>query len=161
MFSLAYADRAISTSSEMNILCVDWGMLANPSALPNPLLYGESVKSTMMVGEKTADLLAALYNKEIVRDFSDVHIIGSSLGSHIAGVAGHKLQTQWGLPSKLGRITGTATTSHNSSQRGKRFITLYNATFPSVQLWTLPGYFTEDRRLSRKSLTKRMLSLLK
>jgi len=101
----------------MNILCIDWGTLANPSTLPNPLLYGESVKHTMMVGEKTADFLAALYNKEIVRDFSDVHIIGSSLGSHIAGVAGHKLQTQWGLPSKLGRITGKLYCYHQKNEK--------------------------------------------
>jgi len=108
----AYFEKAETMKSPMNIICVDWGTLANPSALPNPLLYGESVKSTMMVGEKTADLLASLFNKEILRDFSGVHIIGSSLGSHIAGVTGHMLKKNWGIPSKIGRITGNPIANH-------------------------------------------------
>lgn len=69
-----------SSKGPMNLICVDWGTLANPSVLPNPLLYGESVKSTRMVGEKIAEFLATLSKRAIIKDLGDVHIIGSSLG---------------------------------------------------------------------------------
>lgn len=76
----AYFEKIESTKSDMNLICVDWATLANPSALPNPLLYGESVKSTRMVGEKIGEFLATLYKRDVVKDLGTVHIIGSSLG---------------------------------------------------------------------------------
>lgn len=93
----------------MNLICLDWGELANPSALPNPLLYGEVVKNVPMVGEKLADLMATMYQNEIIRDFSDVHVLGLSLGAHIAGNSGHLLKSNWGINTKIGRITGKNT----------------------------------------------------
>jgi len=47
-----------------------------------------------------------LQKREFLKDLSDVHLIGSSLGSHIAGIAGHVLRTDYGVDSKIGRITG-------------------------------------------------------
>ncbi|CAL8082825.1 unnamed protein product [Orchesella dallaii] len=102
----AYFTQMEEDKSEMNLICLDWGELANPSAIPNPLLYGEVVKNIPMVGEKLAELLATLYQTEIVRDFADVHILGLSLGAHAAGTAGHLLKSNWGINSKIGRITG-------------------------------------------------------
>jgi hypothetical protein len=102
----AYFNKMGESKEEMNIICVDWGTLANPSALPNPLLYGESVKSTRMVGEKLAEFLATLYKREVLKDLNGVHIIGSSLGAHVAGIAGHILRSDYGIESKIGRITG-------------------------------------------------------
>ncbi|XP_021949169.1 lipase member H [Folsomia candida] len=102
----AYFEKIESTKSDMNLICVDWATLANPSALPNPLLYGESVKSTRMVGEKIGEFLATLYKRDVVKDLGTVHIIGSSLGAHVAGIAGHILRSDYGLENKLGRITG-------------------------------------------------------
>lgn len=59
-----------------------------------------------MVGEKIAEFLATLYKREVVKDLSQVHLIGSSLGAHVAGISGHVLKTDFGLESKIGRITG-------------------------------------------------------
>jgi len=102
----AYFEKMESTETAMNLICVDWGTLANPSVLPNPLLYGESVKSTRMVGEKIAEFLATLKKRGVMEDFSKVHILGSSLGAHVAGIAGHVLRNEYGHESKVGRITG-------------------------------------------------------
>lgn len=102
----AYLKRIEEDNTPMNLICLDWGELANPSALPNPLLYGEVVKNVPMVGEKLADLMATMYQNEIIRDFSDVHVLGLSLGAHIAGNSGHLLKSNWGINTKIGRITG-------------------------------------------------------
>jgi len=102
----AYLTKMEEEKTEMNLICLDWGELANPSAIPNPLLYGEVVKNVPMVGEKLADLLATMYQNEAIRDFSDVHIIGLSLGAHIAGTTGNLLKSNWGINTKIGRITG-------------------------------------------------------
>ena len=55
-------------------------------------------------GQRVADFIVFLQKNRIISDSSQVHLLGHSLGGHVMGVAGHRLQTQHGM--RVGRITG-------------------------------------------------------
>ncbi|XP_055384997.1 uncharacterized protein LOC129614431 [Condylostylus longicornis] len=74
------------------VICVDW---ENGATLPN---YVRAATNTRLVGKQLAMLLKNL-NKHKGLDYSKTHIIGFSLGAHVAGFAGAE------LPG-LNRITG-------------------------------------------------------
>ncbi|TRY54419.1 hypothetical protein DNTS_023690 [Danionella cerebrum] len=78
--------------SEANVLVVDWLSLASQ-------LYPDAVNHTRRVGQSIATLLDWLQNEEHLR-LEDVHMIGYSLGAHVAGYAGTFVD---GI---VGRITG-------------------------------------------------------
>ncbi|XP_007197288.2 endothelial lipase [Balaenoptera acutorostrata] len=75
-----------------NVVVVDWLPLAHQ-------LYTDAVNNTREVGHSVARMLNWLQGKE---DFSlgDVHLIGYSLGAHVAGYAGNFVK------GTVGRITG-------------------------------------------------------
>ncbi|XP_061024951.1 endothelial lipase isoform X1 [Eubalaena glacialis] len=75
-----------------NVVVVDWLPLAHQ-------LYTDAVNNTREVGHSVARMLNWLQEKE---DFSlgDVHLIGYSLGAHVAGYAGNFVK------GMVGRITG-------------------------------------------------------
>jgi hypothetical protein len=60
--------------------------------------YDQAVVNTQVVGAVISELVKALHNTTPL-DYSNVHLIGHSLGSHICGFAGER------IPG-LGRITG-------------------------------------------------------
>ncbi|XP_063229930.1 pancreatic lipase-related protein 2-like [Bacillus rossius redtenbacheri] len=80
---------------DANVILVDWGEGAKPP-------YTQAVANTRLVGAVLAQLLASL--RIVGVSSSAVHFIGHSLGAHIGGYAGLRLQTQHDL--RLGRITG-------------------------------------------------------
>ncbi|XP_012873117.1 PREDICTED: pancreatic lipase-related protein 2-like isoform X2 [Dipodomys ordii] len=77
---------------QVNCICVDW---RRGSQIPS---YPQAVYNTQVVGAEIALLVQVLtgmgYNPE------DVHLIGHSLGAHVAAEAGKRLN------GSLGRITG-------------------------------------------------------
>ncbi|XP_046477924.1 uncharacterized protein [Neodiprion pinetum] len=79
---------ALMSVHECNIVCVDWGP---GSAVPN---YVRAAANTRLVGRQLAKLVRQL-NVPLER----VHLIGFSLGAHVAGFAGAEL-------GNVSRITG-------------------------------------------------------
>ncbi|XP_012288462.1 uncharacterized protein LOC105704100 [Orussus abietinus] len=79
---------ALMSVQECNIVCVDWGP---GSAMPN---YVRAAANTRLVGRQLAKLVR---NLNVPLD--KVHLIGFSLGAHVAGFAGAEL-------GNVSRITG-------------------------------------------------------
>ena len=77
----------------VTVLVVDWGRGALSFATGG---------NARLVGAQVAYLLKYLLEKNLVVD-RDIHIVGFSLGAHIAGYAGKRLLKDG---FKLGRITG-------------------------------------------------------
>lgn len=79
-----------------NIVLVDWHKgAAGPS-------YVSAAANTQLVGRQLALLLMEMI--EFGMNITKIHIIGFSLGAHIAGYAGRTIQKK-GM--KVARITGT------------------------------------------------------
>jgi len=76
---------------DYNVIVVDWHH-------GNRLPYEQAVSNTRVVGAQIADLMKTLQS-DVKQASSDFHIIGHSLGAHIAGYAGER------VPG-TGRITG-------------------------------------------------------
>lgn len=85
----------ILNSSDANVFLVDWSGGARPSFVGD---YGAAVASTGLVAELLASFIDALMRASNQTDASRFHLIGHSLGAHIAGYIGYSLP-------KLGRIT--------------------------------------------------------
>ncbi|XP_059619038.1 uncharacterized protein LOC132263340 isoform X2 [Phlebotomus argentipes] len=83
---------ALMAVEDCIVICVDW---EKGASLPN---YVKASANTRLVGKQLAQLLAAL-EKHRGLQMSRVHVIGFSLGAHVAGFAGAD------LPG-LSRITG-------------------------------------------------------
>ncbi|XP_032689477.1 pancreatic triacylglycerol lipase-like [Odontomachus brunneus] len=77
---------------DYNIICVNWFPGANKE-------YLTSVRLTRQVGEYVAAFLEFL-GSETEISFDDIHVLGHSLGAHVAGSVGSSSL------KKLGRITG-------------------------------------------------------
>lgn len=77
---------------EVNIICVDW---TNGAALPN---YVKASANTRLVGKQLSILLRGLVERNGLL-LRNTHLIGFSLGAHIAGFTGADL-------GNLSRITG-------------------------------------------------------
>lgn len=77
---------------DYNVIYVDWFAGSSKE-------YVTSVKLTRQVGEYVATFLEFL-GSETQISFDSIHILGHSLGAHIAGYVGNRLS------GKLGRITG-------------------------------------------------------
>ena len=75
----------------MNVIVVDW---QKGAALP----YGQATANTRVVGAQIAQLVHQLMNITGATPDS-FHIIGHSLGAHVAGYAGERIRN-------LGRISG-------------------------------------------------------
>ncbi len=65
--------------------------------------YSQAVANIRLIGVQTAHFLHALVNQAGL-DTMRVHMVGHSLGAHLAGHVGDYLNKEWGLT--LGRITG-------------------------------------------------------
>lgn len=77
----------------MNVICVDWEEYASKN-------YIKAAISIKDIGRQISELIKMI-NKEFKTEINEnVHIIGFSLGAHIAGMAG------FFLGGNIGRITG-------------------------------------------------------
>ncbi|XP_017771250.1 PREDICTED: uncharacterized protein LOC108558749 [Nicrophorus vespilloides] len=83
---------ALMAVEEANVICVDWG---NGALLPN---YVKATANTRLVGKQLAMLLRGLV-EQVGFSLRKMHLIGFSLGAHVAGFAGAEL-------GNLSRITG-------------------------------------------------------
>ncbi|KAL9694813.1 hypothetical protein quinque_014098 [Culex quinquefasciatus] len=83
---------ALMAVEDCMVLCMDW---ENGATLPN---YVRAAANTRLVGRQLAYLLKGLETHNSL-NMSRVHLIGFSLGSHVAGFAGTELKG-------LHRITG-------------------------------------------------------
>lgn len=90
--SLACVLRILTFNSQedLNVIIVDWG---HGAGIP----YTQATANTRVVGAYIAKLIQEL--STVGPSLADFHIIGHSLGAHIAGYAGERLKT-------LGQITG-------------------------------------------------------
>lgn len=89
---MLFINNSCALQEEMNIICVDW---ANGAELPN---YVKAATNTRLVGKQLAILLNGLIDYAGLSPRT-MHLIGFSLGAHVAGFAGSELKN-------LSRITG-------------------------------------------------------
>jgi pancreatic lipase-related protein 1 len=82
---------ALLNKNAMNVIVVGWGQGAG-------IPYSRAVANTRVVGAATAELISLLQQVTGIMA-QQVHLIGHSLGAHVAGYAG-------ALTPNLGRITG-------------------------------------------------------
>ena len=79
----------------MNVIVVNWKHGAT-------LLYSQAVANTRVVGAQIAELIKFL-TLHTRNSASLYHVVGFSLGAHVAGYAGTRLRE---AGKTLGRITG-------------------------------------------------------
>lgn len=84
---------AYLSTGDFNIFTVNWEEIAKNN------YYFSSAEQTKDVGGAIAEMIDELVNRG--SDLSRIHIIGHSLGAHIAGFAGKFISS-----GKVGRITG-------------------------------------------------------
>lgn len=75
---------ALMAVEDVNIICVDW---QNGATSPN---YVKATANTRLVGKQLAILLRGLVERKRI-SLKNTHLIGFSLGAHIAGFAGADL----------------------------------------------------------------------
>ena len=84
------------TGFKYNVIAVDWGKIAMDMIYPTARYHVEGV------GQYVGQLLSTLYNSSLIRA-DKLHLIGHSLGAHVAGNAGKAVQKDgW----TIARITG-------------------------------------------------------
>ncbi|XP_033738724.1 inactive pancreatic lipase-related protein 1-like isoform X2 [Pecten maximus] len=84
--------KAFLDAEHVNVIVVDWSLGADN------INYIQAAANTRVVGATIAKLLEMLHHATRL-PYSKVHLIGHSLGSHIAGYAGRRVHG-------IGRITG-------------------------------------------------------
>ena len=84
------------TRGDFNVIGVYWPGGATAG-------YFQAAGNTRLVGVQVAYLIEQLHKYQRLR-FSNVHIIGFSLGGHTAGFAGRKLRERG---HRIARITGS------------------------------------------------------
>lgn len=89
---------------ESNIVAVDWGRLSTPKTLASEVMYKLAALNVKPVGRKVADFILFLGKIGAVAGFDQVHIVGFSLGAHVAGKAGRYIQLDSG--NQISRVTG-------------------------------------------------------
>ncbi|CAG0880518.1 unnamed protein product [Cyprideis torosa] len=90
---------ALLLQVDCNVICVDW---EKGSATPN---YVKAAVNAQLVGREVAlftEGLAVAMNYSV----ADFHMIGFSLGAHVAGFAGSKINSMTSVPGNITRITG-------------------------------------------------------
>ena len=106
---------------DVNVICVNWSAGA---ADPN---YVRAAVNTRLVGRQVALLIENINNSNDEKINAKTHMIGFSLGAHVAGFAGNQLKN-------LSRITG------KTCQKLHETIYLYNF-YDFFQVWTQLGLF--------------------
>ncbi|CAL8110295.1 unnamed protein product [Orchesella dallaii] len=106
----AYLARMVKTGeaqgSSYNIVLVNWDQLSTPRIGddPNMLLYRLAVNNVPVVGRRVGEFIQFLMQNGVIRNMDELHVIGFSLGAHVAGEAGNTLKELIGqVPS---RVTG-------------------------------------------------------
>lgn len=103
--------------SDCNFVLVDWEKGAKPQ-------YTQAAANTQIVGRQLGIFLLHMINKGMKAE--DIHLIGFSLGAHVAGCASEFLKTRGYL---IGRITGTF---RPSSKVGRHVRTMNDVSIEAV-----------------------------
>jgi dienelactone hydrolase len=85
---------------------VDWEKLGNPQPPEiTAALYLLAVNNVPRVGKRIGKFISWLRSQNVVT-FPKIHIVGHSLGAHVAGLSGLYLQNRFN-GEKIARVTGT------------------------------------------------------
>lgn len=84
--------------SNANVIVIDWSGGSDPP-------YTQAVANIRLVGVMTAHLIKMMSEQVVGLQTEKIHIIGHSLGAHLASYVGTTLRRSFNL--RLGRITGT------------------------------------------------------
>lgn len=101
-FNLVLSELANLDNDNFTVVILDWMYSATPAI--SAAEYPTSASNTWHVGQEVAAYLGKLKDKGIIGNYKDVHLVGHSLGAHVAGVIGHNVIKQ--KRGKIGRITG-------------------------------------------------------
>jgi len=85
-------------NADFNVIIVDW---TGGNGLP----YTQATGNTRLVGAQLADLINTIAEKTDQLE-ADFHLVGHSLGAHVAGYAGERVIDQESMLPLLGRISG-------------------------------------------------------
>lgn len=107
----AYMKRMVThpKAQRYNILVVDWGnknCSSISSRVSELLSYNNYADCTTNVALEVARMLVFLHKNNAINNTGSVHIVGFSLGAHVAGQAGRNVTDLTG--DKIGRITGAS-----------------------------------------------------
>lgn len=103
--------------------------------------YSQAAKSTRLVASYLSDKLIMWKEDGLIPRWKAVHIIGFSLGAHVAGMIGFQIWDRSG--KKIGRITGLDPAGPRFSDNGlwpedrTEFLDYTDAKFVDVNI----GYF--------------------
>ena len=95
MFDTFYKYKYCVLQEDVNVVIVDWEKGADRKD------YSQAAANTRVVGALTANVIRKMKGYAKAR-YRDIHLIGHSLGAHIAGYVGERI-------SGLGRISGIYT----------------------------------------------------
>lgn len=84
-----------------NILVVDW----NPAACISNINFGKNKTYTEVVGLKVAEMVLLLQNEGFANLRTDVHVIGFSLGAHVAGELTREIFRRFHKTNLIYRLT--------------------------------------------------------
>ncbi|CAL8118402.1 unnamed protein product [Orchesella dallaii] len=128
----AYMERTRKTGIKYNILVVDWGRAACASLdSAKNYMYDYAAKNVAQVGRHLGDLIVLLHEQDFLNLKTDVHMIGFSLGAHVAGQAGRRVWDKTGATVR--RISGL------------------DPAGPAFWAWdVVPSFMIPLRRLHRK-----------
>lgn len=119
---------------------MDWGKLAASSTGPaSGLFYLLAVQNVRTVGERIGGFLSWLHEQNII-NLSSTHIIGHSLGAHVAGWAGAEIYVKTG--KNVGRITGSNSWHTILRTRSSSVCILYMITVRAALDPAGPAFYT-------------------
>ncbi|CAG7727550.1 unnamed protein product [Allacma fusca] len=87
---------------DVHVVCLDWSYQANPQSAYSA--YKPTISILPNIAKIATGFLDILQKSGLTEDFSKVHIIGFSLGAHLAGIIGSFAKKDLG--SQVERITG-------------------------------------------------------
>lgn len=95
------------SGSAFNVVLVDWEPLGKPNVEGDMegLFYRLAVSNVPVVGKRVGEFIQFLIENGVVGSLRDVHIIGFSLGAHVAGNAGNTLK-EFNAGQAPFRVTG-------------------------------------------------------
>lgn len=100
---------AFLETDKFNVIGVDWGSLCRGPWYPGARAHVTGA------GAKVGEFLDALINLKLTEP-SQIHLIGHSLGAHVAGIASKSMTM-----GKIARITGTPIIFHVELGRGSQY----------------------------------------
>ncbi|ODN05759.1 Endothelial lipase [Orchesella cincta] len=97
-FSHLIKEAYLKHGNETNVIVVDWKWLAGHH------IYFNSAFNTRIVGERVGEFIVYLRKTKFIKTFKSVHLIGFSLGAHVAGYAAKHVKKVAKI--RIDRITG-------------------------------------------------------